>query len=1325
MSKKQFALMSAALSVTLIGASRAAVINYNSTASNPWTTGAAWLGGAAPVAGDTAVLGEVSGQLNPYTVTIATSTNQSPSEIRWDSAWYNILSGGTAPFGTLTIPTAGLTLNSISTFTNSLAAAYPSAGKINTVAIVGTGNLNKIGGGAVNLEGTNTFIGDINISGGMLALRTASNNGAGNIANKIYLSNNATLAVEGSNSAINGARKIDIGTGGGTFRMWQAINLTTSDNLLTGSGLLTTTSVTDNAGATFSAGFSTSNPFTGSLRVDRGGFALSGTKGGIGAAAGSYADIAGTLTLSSTAPDSVITGSTSRLGGRSVRARGGNINLTGNATSATTETFGGTSIEQGQTFITVNANAAQPATLDLAALTRNNRGQMFLRGSSLGDASANGVGVISASGVTGLVGGGGTGTFNASILPWAWGNRSATASNDSTFLSYDGTQFIALANSAYDDDLNAAVADSNVNFDGVTGTGVSSGTLTLGAPNKTVNALRINNKVTTAGAQPAMTITGGTIALTSGALLNSSSSPTSPVVTINSDLDAGGAELVVVHTAGSTLATPELTPPPPPPPLNGKLSGSNGFTRAGSGAMQITNTANDYSGVTTFNGGTTILNGSTVSAGSPSVLGTSGDIVINSSGGTNRVLANGALTLNRNLVVNLGGAGTTALGTTGMLATDSVVVNGTTNLNLLTADGASDNRYFSTAGGETVGKAVVFNGVISGAGGLRSSGRSYTVLAASNTYTGGTIIGASPLPMLNNTTIVTVTNPGVGGVVTVIPVTGPVIESETWEIRSSNAFGTGPIQFGNVAAGLSSSVVGALNTTGKIVSGGSSPITLPNNVVLGFWQSRFGGTQPITINGNVDLNGGTIAFQGSMISVDAGSSVTINGSVQRGSLIKNGGGKLTLAGTNTYTNTTLIRDGVLEVANIGNGGVASPGNLSTAPAGLGYLEIQGNSATRNGTLRYTGGTASTSRNIRLQGWGGAIDASGSGPINFTGVIDSPAWFGSAAAPLGIGTSLPAFIGGAQVIPGYPVFGGRILEGATLVSGTGIPVGTTITEVGHNYLRLSNATTAASSGSYVFAAPAGFARNLTLTGNNTGLNTIGGIISNVQPTGIIKAGPGTWNLTAANTYSGGTAVNQGLLLINNTTGSGTGPGAVAVNSGGTLGGNGTISGAITVNLGGTLSPGNSPGKLTTGSTLTLADGSTFVVEITGPTAGTQHDQMVVTAGNTVLGSGGSNQPTLSLPSPSGTGFAALVPVVIINNSGTGTETGTFAGLADGSTVAALTGLGGINQWSIYYNYDVASNALTGGNDVVLLPIPEPTTLGLLGGVALLALRRRSR
>jgi autotransporter-associated beta strand protein len=91
--------------------------------------------------------------------------------------------------------------------------------------------------------------------------------------------------------------------------------------------------------------------------------------------------------------------------------------------------------------------------------------------------------------------------------------------------------------------------------------------------------------------------------------------------------------------------------------------------------------------------------------------------------------------------------------------------------------------------------------------------------------------------------------------------------------------------------------------------------------------------------------------------------------------------------------------------------------------------------------------------------------------------------------------------------------------------------------------------------------------------------------------IVKDGTNTQIFSGANTYAGTTTVSGGTLLVNNTTGSGTGTGAVTVSNSGTiLGGSGTVAGNLTVNAGAVIAPGSAA---STAGTLTIG-GSTVVI-----------------------------------------------------------------------------------------------------------------------------------
>jgi autotransporter-associated beta strand protein len=88
--------------------------------------------------------------------------------------------------------------------------------------------------------------------------------------------------------------------------------------------------------------------------------------------------------------------------------------------------------------------------------------------------------------------------------------------------------------------------------------------------------------------------------------------------------------------------------------------------------------------------------------------------------------------------------------------------------------------------------------------------------------------------------------------------------------------------------------------------------------------------------------------------------------------------------------------------------------------------------------------------------------------------------------------------------------------------------------------------------------------------------------------LVKVGSGTLTLAGANTYTGGTTLNAGGLVVNGSLASG-----VTMN-GGTLGGSGTIGGLVA--NAGTLAPGNSIGTLTVNGKFVQGPGTTYQVEV---------------------------------------------------------------------------------------------------------------------------------
>lgn len=207
------------------------------------------------------------------------------------------------------------------------------------------------------------------------------------------------------------------------------------------------------------------------------------------------------------------------------------------------------------------------------------------------------------------------------------------------------------------------------------------------------------------------------------------------------------------------------------------------------------------------------------------------------------------------------------------------------------------------------------------------------------------------------------------------------------------------------------------------------------------------------------------------------------------------------------------------------------------------------------------------------------------------------------------------------------------------------------------------------------------------------NTAGDLIINSSiasqgTSGLVKAGGGRVVLTAANTYTGRTFVNEGTLLLD---GGSISTGVVTVATNARLGGVGSVAGETFVSVGGVIQAGDgevASGNLTFSNNLTFADGTR--IELTLGAAGA-HSSLVRAGG---IWAFDSNQAF----------------TLIFNGAAAGVYDNIISGLT-----GSESGLATIGTWTITNDGAVGTFSYdgSGGVDLTMSTIPEPSTWALLG------------
>ena len=611
------------------------------------------------------------------------------------------------------------------------------------------------------------------------------------------------------------------------------------------------------------------------------------------------------------------------------------------------------------------------------------------------------------------------------------------------------------------------------------------------------------------------------------------------------------------------------------------------------------------SGANTYTGGTTI-NAGTLTVGNDSALGT-GDVTM--AAGTTLGFASGDYTIANNIAMTGDPTFFVDTGNTDTLAgvlSDTTPGPGTAGVVEKTGDGtliltgvntytggtifnAGSCRCPPTAGlGDTSGgltfdggtlqwgaafdsaRAITLgsgggifdtnsynstlSGVISGSGALVKKGWGTLTLSGANTYTGATRVDYGTLALsgsLASSQITIATSGEMDYLGASTAGSAAITDNHFLNFNDSSTAGNATI---NIAAGYISGGIPINQGTASFndtSTAGSATITNGGN--LYFKSSSTAGSSTITNNDSVTF-----------VDTSAAGSATINNaqilifrdsSTAGSATITNDSGLLAFFNSSTAGNATITTNsGSFTVFNQ----TASGGSASFIVNGTGALDISGlaNGGTTAGSIAGDGDVFLGGNNLAVGG--NNLDTT------FSGVIQDGAFGGGGAT----GGSLTKEGAGNLTLSGANTYtGGTTIDAGTITVGNDSALGT------GDVTMAAGTTLGFASGDFTIA------NNIAMTGDpiffvDTGnTDTLSGVLSDTTPgpgtAGVVeKTGDGTLILTGANTYTGGTIFNAGILQVSADNGLGASSGGLTF-GGGTLqwGAAFDSARAITLNSGG--------------------------------------------------------------------------------------------------------------------------------------------------------------
>jgi outer membrane autotransporter protein len=467
---------------------------------------------------------------------------------------------------------------------------------------------------------------------------------------------------------------------------------------------------------------------------------------------------------------------------------------------------------------------------------------------------------------------------------------------------------------------------------------------------------------------------------------------------------------------------------------------------------------------------------------------------------------------------------------------------------------------------------------------------------------------------------------------------GPSTVDNAGTITSAGGFNDAIIL--GLGGTVTNRITGTISATGVGVAGDTNPTIVNNFGQILDASTGIGLSAGGTVTNNlgavissssrgVDISGGVgavfnsgsiLASEGRAVQLQAGGSVT---NTSTGTITSQDGGTRAIyifGGPATIINAGSVNGGVTAAVEVEStqSSITNSGTINS-PSGVGIqLDATSASNTLTTIVNDSGGA--------IQGAVDALVANGNASVDFTnrGAVIGDMVFGAGDVAL-------HFYTGSSLI-------------GNLTAGTGID---TISLNG--------------SGNGAFSSP--IANFQTITKLDDGTWTLSGVVSG---TTVLNVAQGTLILSAANTYTGGTTISGGTLVVGDfahPTAALSGGGPIAVAAGGTLGGYGSVTGSVTnagIIAAGNATPGfaGSPigtftviGNLLNQGAIQLASGESVgnVLEVRGGYIGANGTMAI----NTFLGGDGSPSDRLVINGdPAATGNTS---VHVTNIGGPGAET----------------------------------------------------------------------